>query len=134
MQFCIATKQCVILALSYLLSVYLPNSSKEVNAFTAFNKTLVGFAYNTTENEDWLQCIQTCHQDVSCISYNFWRGKASGTCQLNNCGFENECSAESSLIWAPGCIFQQVEPIQVRLNIKEAKVLPGFSGNKQTWL
>ncbi|KAL9951433.1 hypothetical protein ACROYT_G044092 [Oculina patagonica] len=33
-------------------------------------------------------------------------------CELNHCGFENACSADDMLIWAPGCTFQQLAQIQ----------------------
>ena len=113
MQFRTARLQRSILALlSFTLGVSLPTSSKAVFTFT--NKTLVGFAYKTTENVDWLHCIEDCQQDASCFSYNFWPGTFGGKCELNNCGFEDECSAQTMLIWGPGWIFQQLKNTQVR--------------------
>lgn len=84
----------------------------EVRSFTSYNNVLAGFVYQATEMLDWLECIQACQQDVRCISYNFW--SSFGTkCELNSCGFEDECSAEKMLIWFRGGIFQQVKQAKV---------------------
>lgn len=111
-----AMKQwCLLLKLSNLISlVYLLKSTEAMFTSTVFNKALVGFAYKTNENADWLHCILACQQDDSCISYNFWPGELDGRCEMNICGFEEECSADSALFWVPGGVFQQLKPIQVR--------------------
>ena len=112
MPFSVVTKKRCVLILSFLLIItpppYLPEA--EFFSITANNKALVGFTYRAIDNADWLDCIQACLAEVSCISYNFWQGR----CELNNCGFEDGCSAESTLlIWVPGSTFQQLAPIQV---------------------
>ena len=84
----------------------------EVRSFTSYNNVLAGFVYQATEMLDWLECIQACQQDVRYISYNFW--SSFGTkCELNSCGFEDECSAEKMLICFRGGIFQQVKQAKV---------------------
>ena len=101
----------------------------EVLPFTSYNNVLVGFVYQANETLDWLECIQACQQDVRCISYNFW--SSSGTkCELNSCGFEDECSAENMLIWFRGGMFQQVKQAKVHSFILTAlspKERLGFS-------
>jgi len=113
MPFSVVTKKRSVLILSFLLIITLPPDLPEAFfSITANNKALVGFTYGTIDNADWLDCIQACLAEVSCISYNFWQGR----CELNNCGFEDGCSAESTLlIWVPGSTFQQLAPIQVGL-------------------
>ncbi|XP_044173731.1 uncharacterized protein LOC114952938 [Acropora millepora] len=93
----------------------------EVRSFTSYNNVLAGFVYQATEMLDWLECIQACQQDVRCISYNFW--SSFGTkCELNSCGFVDECSAEKMLIWFRGGIFQQVSKLKDDKSICDHKL------------
>ena len=84
-----------------------------VGTITDFNKALAGFTFHTIQNIDWLHCIEACTVDNRCISYNFLHLKSNGTCEMNHCGFADECAKESMLLYVPGCLFQQLAPAKV---------------------
>ena len=108
---CFPMKLCLIATLCFLGTF---QTDAVFTTFTAFNKVLIGFAYKTIRNPDWLYCIDACNQEPLCISYNFWQtNELSGICELNHCGFENGCSADATLIWVQGCTFQQLAPTEV---------------------
>ncbi|XP_068726013.1 uncharacterized protein [Montipora capricornis] len=108
------TQQHFLLALiCFLFLVQNPWNSLTCTAvvlsFTSHNQALFGFVFKKTENIDWLQCIQACQQDVSCVSYNYWPTESGGKCEMNSCGFKDKCSAERMLTWVREGTFQQLK-------------------------
>lgn len=87
----------------------------EACTFTVHNKAAsIGFVYKTIKDMEWFSCIIACQEDLACISYHFCVVEdhditGTGTCSLNNCNLNDPCSNEASLIWTPGCRFQQLE-------------------------
>ena len=58
---------------------------------------------------DWISCVQRCHHDKRCVSYNF--GKASDghvICSLNWSGTRERGSKNKTFLFSPGMIYQQL--------------------------
>lgn len=94
--------------LAFILVLYQPN----VLAFqvvTENNHALVGHIFQTIYTSDWLSCIQICHDEPRCVSYNYRKSADdNGLCELNDCGVEDLCHKEKSLIYSPCYVFQQI--------------------------
>ena len=87
---------------------------------TENNHVLVGRVFQQLYARDWFNCIQACHDEPRCISYNYERSAdANGLCELNDCGVEGLCDRDKSLIYSVGFVFQQ---------LREGKV--SFTDNK----
>ncbi len=75
---------------------------------TENNHVLVGHVFQQLYSRDWFNCIQACHDEPRCISYNYERSAgANGLCELNDCGVEDR-NREKSLIYSKGFVFQQI--------------------------
>ncbi|KAL9978996.1 hypothetical protein ACROYT_G016585 [Oculina patagonica] len=74
------------------------------------NHVLVGHVFRQLFAKDWLNCIQACHDEPRCISYNYEKklAGANGLCELNDCGVEDLCDCDKSLIYTVGSVFQQI--------------------------
>ena len=84
-------------------------------AVTENNHVLVGHVFQQLYTRDWFNCIQACHDEPRCISYNYERSAgANGLCELNNCGVEDLCGRDKSLIYSMGFVFQQLRHSEVR--------------------
>ena len=81
------------------------------DGYTVHNSLLTGYVFKTIESIDWLQCIQECHKEDLCISYNY--SPAEEICELNNFGFDDECGAGNNLIRAAGWIHHVLDISQV---------------------
>ena len=81
------------------------------DGYTVHNSLLTGHVFNTVESIDWLQCVQECHKDHMCISYNYFPPRK--ICELNNFGFDNRCEAGNNLITATGWIHHVLDISQV---------------------
>ena len=76
---------------------------------TENNRVLVGHGFQQLYARDWFDCIQACHDEPRCISYNYERSAgANGLCELNDCGVEDLCDRDKSLIYSVGFVFQQI--------------------------
>ena len=76
---------------------------------TENNHVLVGHVFQQLYARDWFNCIQACHDEPRCISYNYERSAgANGLCELNDCGVEDLCGRDKSLIYTKGVVFQQI--------------------------
>ena len=85
---------------------------KALHAFrpvTEEDHALVGHVFQQLYTRDWFSCIQTCHNEPRCISYNYERSAgANGLCELNDCGVEDLCDRDKSLLFSKGFVFQQI--------------------------
>ena len=82
---------------------------------TENNYVLVGHVFQQFYATDWFNCIQACHDEPTCISYNYQRSAgANGLCELNDCGVEDLCDRDKLLIYSPGFVFQQIREGKVR--------------------
>ena len=81
---------------------------------TENNHVLVGHVFQQLYARDWFDCIQACHDEPRCISYNYERSAgANGLCELNHCGVEDLCDREKYLIYSTGFVFQQIRENKV---------------------
>ena len=72
---------------------------------------------------DWFNCLQTCHDDPRCISYNYQRSaEANGLCELNDCGVEDFCDREGSIFYSPGFVFQQIRTSKVSAVLSKTRL------------
>ena len=82
---------------------------------TENNHVLVGHVFQQLYSRDWFSCIQACQDEPRCISYNYERSapRANGLCELNDCGVEDLCDRDKSLIYSVGFVFQQIRESKV---------------------
>lgn len=81
---------------------------------TQNNHVLVGHVFQQLHIRDWFSCIQACHGEPRCISYNYERSAgANGLCELNECGVKDLCVRNNSLIYSLGFVFQQIRQKEV---------------------
>jgi len=103
--------------LIYLIALLLISMRQKILAFqpiTENNHVLVGHVFQQLLTRDWFNCIQSCHDEPRCISYNCERSAgANGLCELNDCGVEDLCDRNKSLIYSLGFIFQQIRQSEV---------------------
>ena len=105
-----------------LFAALLQGITSAFHPATENSYVLIGHVFQQLYTRDWFNCIQACHDDSRCISYNYERSAgANGLCQLNDCGVEGWCDGDKSLIYSKGFVFQQ---------IREGKV--SFSDNPCT--
>ena len=92
---------------------------------TKNNHVLVGHVFQQLYTRDWFNCIQACHDEPRCISYNYERSAgANGLCELNNCGVQDLCGGDRFLIYSVGIVFQQIRENKVRcFDVKPAAIL-----------
>ena len=64
---------------------------------------------STENNHTLVGCIQACHDESRCISYNYERSaSADGLCELNYCGVEELSYRDRLLIYSTGFVHQQI--------------------------
>lgn len=91
---------------------------------TQNNYVSVGYVFQQLHARDWFNCIQACHEEPRCISYNYERSAgANGLCELNICGMERLCDRQSSLISSMGFVFQQIREGKVRVSCYLSQLL-----------
>ena len=121
---------------------------------TENNHVFVGHVFQQLYARDWFNCIQACHDEPRCVSYNYERSAgANGLCELNDCGVEDLCDRDKSLIYSVGFVFQQIRESKVSttsvfslINLKNSGVifkiypdylrefLPTYSDQAGQWL
>lgn len=100
---------------SCLRFLLFPHLVTAIGIYTAPDKVLADHVYKSTYTPSWIDCIEICSAQTKCISYNYiYKGTEEGFCELNNCGFLDQCNAESGLLFSPVHIFQQVRQDTVR--------------------
>ena len=103
--------------LKLLLATLLRGKSATFQPATENNHALVGHVFQQLYARDWLSCIQACHDESRCISYNYERSAgANGICELNDSGVEDLCDRDKSLIYSTGFVFQQIKEDKVSSN------------------
>ena len=90
---------------------------------TKNNHVLAGHVFQAFTATDWFNCLQTCHDDPRCISYNYQRSaEANGLCELNDCGVEDFCDREGSIFYSPGFVFQQIRTSKVSAVLSKTRL------------
>ena len=89
----------------------------KISAFqllTENDNVLVGHVFQQFYARDWFNCIQACHDQPRCISYNYQRsGGANGLCELNDRGGKGFGGKDKSLFVSKGFVSQQIREIKV---------------------
>jgi len=99
---------------SILLLFFVPQKIVAFQPVTENNHALVGHVFQQLFAKDWFNCIQACHDEPRCISYNYQRSAgANGLCELNDYGVEDLCDRSTSLIYSLGFVFQQIRQSEV---------------------
>ena len=81
--------------------------------FTLPNYMMAGKVIRSLFLVDRLTCLQECHMNEKCLSYNFEPSHSGkGTCELNKCGVEDDRDRKKSLIYTDGVFFHQIRPSQ----------------------
>ena len=97
-------------------------------AITQNNHVLVGHAFQQLHARDWFNCIQACHDEPRCISYNYQRSAgANGLCELNDCGLVRLRERDKSLIYSTGFVFQLIRMEKVSFTIQIDSILLNIS-------
>ena len=106
------------LILVKLLTEFLQGINASFHPTTANNHILVGHVFQQLHAEDWFNCIQACHDEARCISYNYDKSaRENGLCELSNAGLDDLCSEDKSLVYSMGFVFQQLREEKVSLII-----------------
>ncbi|KAJ7372415.1 Protein sidekick-1 [Desmophyllum pertusum] len=103
--------------LNFLLVFVIQQRILAFQPVTENNHVLVGHVFQQLYSRDWFSCIQACQDEPRCISYNYERSaRANGLCELNDCGVEDLCDRDKSLIYSVGFVFQQIRENKVNTN------------------
>ena len=98
---------------------------------TKNNHVLAGHVFQAFTATDWFNCLQTCHDDPRCFSYNYQRSaESNGLCELNDCGVEIFCDREGSLFYSPGFVFQQIRKSKVSAVLSKSRLWFWFSSRR----
>ena len=85
------------------------------------NYSLVGHQLKTLTNVRFDKCVKACKMERACISVNYGGSSGkTGCCTLKDCGVEDEEDKEKSLVFTPGCLYQQIRPTEAAI-IKVSK-------------
>ena len=107
-----------------LFGALLLGITKAFQPITKNNHVLVGHVLQQFYARDWFNCIQACHDEPKCISYNYQRSTgANGLCELNHCGLDRTYERDKSLIYSTGFVFQQIRKGEVSFTIQIDSIL-----------
>jgi len=102
------------LAFLKLLAELLQGISASFQPITANNHVFVGHVFQHVHARDWLNCIRACHDEPRCISYNYDKSAGeNGLCELSDCGLDDLCNKDKSLVYSMGFVFQQIREEKV---------------------
>lgn len=105
------------LRLSFLLAL-IQEIIVALYPLTENNTVLVGYAFQRFCARDWFNCVQACHDEPGCISYNYERSAgANGLCELNHCGVEELSYRNRLLIYSSGFVYQKIRKGKVSFTL-----------------
>lgn len=97
--------QCALRILRYIiLSLIIQVFAKD--DLVLKHHLLASHVFQTIHIDDWLICVQVCLDEPRCIAYNFKINH--GPCELIECGLQDICHSDDSLIYSRGFVFQQL--------------------------
>lgn len=101
--------------LNILYVLILVNWTFAFHPITLRSRMLVSHVYRSLQDCDWLNCIQACHDDPHCISYNFIRStRGLGVCEMIDCGLEDLFDIKNQMVFSHRALFQQLTSPGVR--------------------
>ena len=80
-------------------------------SITEIDSYLANHVMRTVSLGDWLSCTLACHEDTSCISYNY--NMKTRSCDLNNYGVLTSVLGTDLLIRKRGVVFHQIRVSQL---------------------
>ena len=111
-----------------LFAALLLGITKSFQPVTKNNHAFVGHVLQQFYARDWFNCIQACHDEPRCISYNYQRSAgANGLCELNDCGLVRLRERDKSFIYSTGFVFQQIRMEKVSFTIQIDSILLNIS-------
>ena len=94
-----------------MLALVIPRQVLGFYPFTLPNYMMVGQVMKAFYQVDRLRCLQECHMNEQCLSYNFEPTTGgNGLCELNRCGVKDSREREKSLVHTQGVFFHQIRP------------------------
>ena len=75
------------------------------NSTTYEGRYLTGNALRILLDVDWVGCLQMCHDEPKCISYNYHKDRK--ICKINSDGEREGCGTEKTIVSA-GWIYHQM--------------------------
>jgi len=82
-------------------------------SITEIDSYLANHAMRTVSLGDWLSCTLACHEDTSCISYNY--NMETRSCDLNDYGVLTSILGTDLLIKKRGVVFHQIRAAENNL-------------------
>lgn len=77
------------------------------NCTTYEGRYLPGNSLRISPDVDWMGCLQICHGEPNCISYNYHKDKK--ICKINSDGEKEDCRTEKTVV-STGWIYHQMRP------------------------
>lgn len=77
------------------------------NCTTYEDRYLPGNSLRISWDVDWMGCLQICHGEPNCISYNYHKDKK--ICKINSDGEKEDCGTEKTIV-STGWIYHQMRP------------------------
>ena len=76
------------------------------------NHEFIGPVSQSTQDVDWLGCVELCASRTDCVSYNFKMSASfggKGLCELiDTKAIDDDCDIETLLVYENGVIFHQL--------------------------
>ena len=101
----------VVICILFLYECFINTVAYE--QFDVENYSLIGHQLKTLTNVGFDKCVKACKMERACISVNY---EDTGCCALNDCGVEDEEDKAKSLVFTPGCSYQQIRPTDAAIN------------------
>ncbi|XP_031555905.1 uncharacterized protein LOC116292689 [Actinia tenebrosa] len=108
---CSSFRKSVLLVTFF--AAILPAGMVAFYPLTVYNHIMPKQIFRRIETQDWMACLQECHSDVDCSSYNFKydSSKIRRNCELSKCAIgEGIRGKENDLLFERGFVFQQIRP------------------------
>ena len=103
----------MIFLLLFCLFIALIIPSGSTTTVTFSGRYLPRSVERTVLDVDWMECLQACHSEPGCISYNYHKDEK--VCEMNSNGEREECGGKRTIV-SKDWIFHQ---IRVRINFHE---------------
>ncbi|XP_068711224.1 uncharacterized protein [Montipora foliosa] len=93
-----------LLLFCLFIALIIPSGSTTV---TFSGRYLPRSVYRTVLDVDWMECLQACHSEPGCISYNYHKDKE--VCEMNSNGERGWCGGKRTIV-SKDWIFHQIRP------------------------
>lgn len=97
----------MIFLLLFCLFIALIIPSGSTTTVTFSGRYLPRSVERTVLDVDWMECLQACHSEPGCISYNYHKDEK--VCEMNSNGESEECGGKRTIV-SKDWIFHQIRP------------------------